>query len=522
MSTNPSPRRRRRPQGAPGDIYHSDEIGGLVRVNDRGEEEPWAPQPYDPEAELHRETRPDPPPELPRRADGTVAPFHSLSEDQLEALGQETARSRRRIRHDGWTLERQIAFIGRLAATASVTDAAHYVGLTRQSARDLYNRSAPFRAAWDEAVKLSVGVLGETAYDRAVNGVQEQVWYKGQMVGYREKHDNRLLMFLLRVRDPLNYAPLDDLQGWQRHRAIEGGSEGLGPTLDRLAAAEKAWSEAETEPPRLPAPADLLDPQLHRPLAQPAREAERLLAEEARGGAAAPPEPPQTASTATSMTSSAQPPASGEPGAQAPCEPCAESAQAGRPAALPTGSTGPAQPPASGEPGAQAPCEPRAESAQAGRPAALPTGSTAPAQLPESREPDEQAPCEPRAESTEAGGPAALPTSSTVTEPVQDLPEDGLGLKTPSTVTSMTSSPQPNASTGAEHSVPSAAAAPTPGAQPPQTPSTAASLTSSPGGREETARAEPIQPGAPAAPAREKRHARRPRQLSHSRRRRSR
>ena len=45
MSTSPSPRRRRRPQGDPGTTYHSDEFGGLVRLNDQGEEEPWAPRP---------------------------------------------------------------------------------------------------------------------------------------------------------------------------------------------------------------------------------------------------------------------------------------------------------------------------------------------------------------------------------------------------------------------------------------------------------------------------------------------
>jgi hypothetical protein len=373
--------------------------------------------------------------------------------------------------------------------------------MSRQSARDLYNRSAPFRAAWDEAAKLCVGVLGETAFERAVNGVQEQVWYKGQMVGYREKHDNRLLMFLLRVRDPLNYAPLDDLQGWQRHRAIEGGNQGLGPTLDRLAAAEKAWSEAETEPPRLPAPADLLDPQLHRPPAQAARGAERLLGEEARGGAAAPPELPKTASTATAMTSSAeppaQPPASSEPGAHAPREQRAESARAGRPAALPTGSTAPAQPPASREPGAEAPRQPRAESAQAGQ--------------------------EPHESGTFVGTHAALPTGSTAPEPVAALPNDGPDLETPSTVTAMTSSPQPNASTGAEEAAPTSTAAGAAAAlQPPQTPSTVTGMTSSPAGREEPATAEPLQPGAPAAPASENRHARRSRKLCHSRRRRSR
>ena len=250
MSRNRARKRR------PGDIVHSEDHGGLVRIDEHGEEEPWAPEPYDAFAEWDREPVPDAL-EYPRRADGTVAPFYSLGQDELERMEQDTPRTRR-TRHDGWTIERQKDFIERLAASASVTDAARYVGMSRQSARDLYNRSAPFRAAWDEAVKASVAVLAETAFDRAVNGVQEQVWYKGRMVGFREKHDNRLLMFLLRVRDPLNFAPLDDLQGWQRHRAIEDNSGGIVPALDRLEAAEQAWIEGRGQPQALPAPADLL------------------------------------------------------------------------------------------------------------------------------------------------------------------------------------------------------------------------------------------------------------------------
>jgi hypothetical protein len=249
--------RNRNRKPAPGDIFHSQETGGLVRIGKRGEQVPFVPHPH----EAFPKFEPDQP-DRPRRADGTVAPFYPLTQDQLEQAGQETSRTHR-TRHDGWTIERQKNFIERLAATASVTDAARYVGMSRQSARDLYNRSPQFRAAWDEAVKASVGVLAETAFDRAVNGVQEQVWYKGRMVGFREKHDNRLLMFLLRVRDPLNYAPLDDLQGWQRHRALEDRSAGLAPTLDRLEAAEQAWAQSETEPPALPAPSERLEMPLH-------------------------------------------------------------------------------------------------------------------------------------------------------------------------------------------------------------------------------------------------------------------
>jgi len=238
--------RNRKPRHQPGDIFTSPETGELVRIDDDGEEEPFTPHPHEPFPIFE----PDPLDHIPRRADGTVAPFYLLGQDELESLGQETPRTRR-IRHDGWTVERQKDFVERLAETASWTDAARFVGLSRQSARNLYNRSPQFRAACDEALRASVGVLVETAFDRAVNGVQEQVWYQGRMVGFREKYNDRLLMFLLRVRDPLNFAPLDDLKGWQRYRAIEQ-NDGMIPALDRLEAAEKEWGEAKADPPALP------------------------------------------------------------------------------------------------------------------------------------------------------------------------------------------------------------------------------------------------------------------------------
>ncbi len=49
--------------------------------------------------------------------------------------------------------------------------------------------------------------LGDAAFSRALNGVSEPVWYKGEQIGARVRHDNRLLMFLLRAHDPATYAP---------------------------------------------------------------------------------------------------------------------------------------------------------------------------------------------------------------------------------------------------------------------------------------------------------------------------
>ena len=270
--------RKRKAGYEPGTVYRGRETGDFMEINAHGVPEPCAPIPYDP-------FPPDPPPEslahIPIRADGSVSPFYALDQDDLERLGQDTPRrDARRTRRDGWTLERQKLFIETLAATASVSESCRYVGLSRQSAHKLYQRSPQFRAAWDEALKAAVGVLAATAFDRAVNGTQEQVWHDGRMVGFREKHHDRLLLYLLRVRDPLNYAPLDDLVGWQHRRAVEDRSGGIAPVLDRLAEAERAWAEADVPPPQLAEPVDRLE-DAPEPSAPPALSNRREVPEEA-------------------------------------------------------------------------------------------------------------------------------------------------------------------------------------------------------------------------------------------------
>ena len=56
-------------------------------------------------------------------------------------------------RHDGWTAERQIAFIEALAETACVEHACRAVGMSDSAAYKLRRsaRGALFREAWDSA-----------------------------------------------------------------------------------------------------------------------------------------------------------------------------------------------------------------------------------------------------------------------------------------------------------------------------------------------------------------------------------
>ncbi len=78
----------------------------------------------------------------------------------------------RRYRHDGWTPERQKAFIAALAETGCVDRAARRVNIAQTNCYEL--RRAPgaegFRRAWDAALDFAVPKLKDVAFQRAIEG----------------------------------------------------------------------------------------------------------------------------------------------------------------------------------------------------------------------------------------------------------------------------------------------------------------------------------------------------------------
>ena len=114
-----------------------------------------------------------------------------------------------RPRHDGWTAERQITFIEKLADCGSVSAAAKHVGMSRESARRLRNRYSgrAFRDAWDAALDCGYAEVEEAAMERSKKGVARPVFYKGEQVSEWRHHDERLTMFLLRFRRRHLFAP---------------------------------------------------------------------------------------------------------------------------------------------------------------------------------------------------------------------------------------------------------------------------------------------------------------------------
>lgn len=103
-------------------------------------------------------------------------------------------------RHDGWTPERQRAFIGALADTGCVSRAAAMVNMAQTNCYTL--RRAPgaeeFRKAWDAALDFGLARLKDIAFERAMEGELIPVFAGGKHMGFRRKRNDALLMFCLR------------------------------------------------------------------------------------------------------------------------------------------------------------------------------------------------------------------------------------------------------------------------------------------------------------------------------------
>ena len=117
-----------------------------------------------------------------------------------------------RARSDGWSEERQCAFLAALYWTGSVTAAARAVGMTRTSAYRLraYEGAGSFAAAWDHILAPPGSgrwkqpredfrkVTDRELERRLESGFVQPVLYQGRMCAIRRKPDDSALFRLLR------------------------------------------------------------------------------------------------------------------------------------------------------------------------------------------------------------------------------------------------------------------------------------------------------------------------------------
>jgi hypothetical protein len=114
-----------------------------------------------------------------------------------------------RARHDGWTPERQRAFIAALAKGYRAGRAAARVGMSRKSAYALRSRAGGewFAAAWDAAVAIArrrrIEARMPDDFARGVEGVLRPIRHRGRILAWDRRFDDAALIRLLRRTDRL-------------------------------------------------------------------------------------------------------------------------------------------------------------------------------------------------------------------------------------------------------------------------------------------------------------------------------
>ena len=106
-------------------------------------------------------------------------------------------------RYSVFTIDRKRAFLRNLQLFGNVRNATRAACVSAQTAYRARRQSAQFRLMWDAALLAARGAAEATLADRAINGVEEAVYYHGVEVARRRRYDSRLLLAHLARLDRL-------------------------------------------------------------------------------------------------------------------------------------------------------------------------------------------------------------------------------------------------------------------------------------------------------------------------------
>lgn len=113
-----------------------------------------------------------------------------------------------RYREDGWTPDVQRKFLTALAACGSVVEACRVANRSASSAYRLRANPAAqaFRDGWAAATEMAYRQVFDLAMDRAVLGVEQPVYHRGEQVGFKTTYSDRLICHLLDHLRPVRKA----------------------------------------------------------------------------------------------------------------------------------------------------------------------------------------------------------------------------------------------------------------------------------------------------------------------------
>jgi hypothetical protein len=98
------------------------------------------------------------------------------------------------------------AFLGTLAEVGNISQAAELVGINRSAHYDWMRDDPDYPALYEAAMEQAADRLEQEARRRAVEGVEDPIYYQGKKVGTVKKYSDSLLIFLLKGARPGKYA----------------------------------------------------------------------------------------------------------------------------------------------------------------------------------------------------------------------------------------------------------------------------------------------------------------------------
>jgi hypothetical protein len=100
---------------------------------------------------------------------------------------------------------KKAAFLEAYARIGTIVHAAQHVGLPRRTHYKWLKKDPTYAQQMSEAEEEAIQHLEREARRRAMVGVEEPVYYKGQVCGAVRKYSDTLLIFLLKSKRPAVY-----------------------------------------------------------------------------------------------------------------------------------------------------------------------------------------------------------------------------------------------------------------------------------------------------------------------------
>ena len=122
------------------------------------------------------------------------------------------------------TPEKEAEFLAALTeGGGNVSEACRQVRIGLRTVYEWRQGDKAFTESWDRAVERGSNFLEDEAIRRAMQGVEEPVFYQGKKVSTIRRYSDTLLIFMLKARRPEKFKDRSEVQ----HKGLEGLAERL-------------------------------------------------------------------------------------------------------------------------------------------------------------------------------------------------------------------------------------------------------------------------------------------------------